>query len=59
MYCTIVWEMYFWCKNGLGMHDFRVNGLVMILYVLAVILLSIDDGLGMAVFELAACFLWV
>ena len=58
MHCSIVRVVYIWCKEGHGMHDSMVNSLVMTGLVLVVILLGIDDSLGMAVFEIAACFLW-
>ena len=37
------------------MCDFRVNGLVMTGFLLVVVLLSADDDLGMADFELVLC----
>ena len=57
-YCSIVRVMCFWCEEGLGMDDFRVECLVMTGSVSAVVLLSLDDGLGMAVFEQTAHVLW-
>ena len=41
------------------MHDFRVGGLEMTGFMLIVVLLNIDDGLGMTGFELAAHVLYV
>ena len=39
--------MCFWCKEGLGVCDFRIDGLIMIELVLVVVMLSTDadDGL--------------
>ena len=29
MYCSVVRVISFWCEEGLGMHDFVLDGLVM------------------------------
>ena len=58
-YYSNVRVMCFWCEEGLEMCDFRVDGLIMIGFVLVAVLLIADDGHRMAGFELAAHVLCV
>ena len=48
--------MCFCCEEGLALHDFVLDGLVTTVVPLFVASLVIDDGLGIPVVRLAACF---
>ena len=51
MYCSTVRVICFWCEDGLGMCDFMQNDLAVTVFLLLVVLLSIDGGVGLAVLD--------
>ena len=59
MYCFVVRDIGFRCEEGLGIHSFVLNGLAMTVFLLQVVLLSIDDSLEWLLLGWLDIFYWL